>query len=60
MCTDSSQKSDGHIHVKVRFGEEEGKVLDDEIATRVEKYKVKERVTYKMIQKYSLRVKGDE
>ena len=38
----SPQKPGGHIHIKVEFGEGEGKVPIDKMATRVEKYKVKE------------------
>ncbi len=48
----SNKKPDGHIPVKVEFGEGEGKVPIDEIAKRAEKYKTIERVTYKMIQEY--------
>lgn len=47
-----SQKTDGHINVKVEFGEGEGKVSLDNIAKRAEAYKPKERVTYKMIKEY--------
>ena len=39
-------------YVKVEFGEGEGKVPLDNIAKRVEAYKPKERVTYKMIKEY--------
>ena len=46
----SHKKSDGHINVKVEFGE--GKVPLDNIAKRAEEYKPKERVTYKMIKEY--------
>ena len=45
----SHKKPDGHINVKVEFGEGEGKVPPDNIAKRAETYKPKERVTYKMI-----------
>ena len=45
----SHKKPDGHINVKVEFGEGEGKVLLDNIAKRAESYKPKERATYKMI-----------
>ena len=45
----SRKKPDGHINVKVEFGEGEGKVPLDNIAKRAEEYKPKERVTYKMI-----------
>jgi len=45
----SHKKPDGHINVKVEFGEGEGKVPLDNIAKRAESYKPKERVTYKMI-----------
>ena len=46
----SHKKSDGHINVKVEFGE--GKVPLDNITKRAEEYKPKERVTYKMIKEY--------
>ena len=48
----SHKKPDGHINVKVEFGEGEGKVPFDNIAKRAESYKPKERVTYKMIKEY--------
>ncbi len=48
----SHKKPDGHINVKVEFGEGEGKVPLDNIAKRAESYKPKERVTYKMIKEY--------
>ena len=48
----SHKKPDGHINVKVEFGEGEGKVPLDNIAKRAESYKSKERVTYKMINEY--------
>ena len=48
----SHKKPDGHINVKVEFGEGEGKVPLDNIAKRTEEYKPKERVTYKMIKEY--------
>ena len=48
----SHKKPDGHINVKVKFGEGEGKVPLDNIAKRAESYKPKERVTYKMIKEY--------
>ena len=48
----SHKKPDGHINVKVEFGEGEGKVPLDNIAKREENYKPKERVTYKMIKEY--------
>ena len=48
----SHKKPDGHINVKVEFGEGEGKVTLDNIAKRAEEYKPKERVTYKMIKEY--------
>ena len=55
-CRDGStafpQKPDGHINVKVEFGEGEDKVPLDKIAERAERYKPKERVTYKMIKEY--------
>ena len=48
----SHKKPDGHINVKVEFGEGEGKVPLDNIPKRAESYKPKERVTYKMIKEY--------
>ena len=48
----SHKKPDGHINVKIEFGEGEGKVPLDNIAKRAESYKSKERVTYKMIKEY--------
>ena len=48
----SHKKPDGHINVKVEFGEGEGKVPLDNIAKRAEEYKPKERVTYNMIKEY--------
>ena len=48
----SHKKPDGHINVKVEFGDGEGKVPLDNIAKRAEAYKPKERVTYKMIKEY--------
>ena len=38
----SHKKPDGHINVKVEFGEGEGKVPLDDIAQRAESYKPKE------------------
>lgn len=46
------QKTDGIINVKVESGENEGKVALDNIAKRVEAYKPKELVRYKMIKEY--------
>ena len=48
----SHKTPDGHINVKVEFGEGEGKVPLDNISKRAEAYKPKERVTYKMIKEY--------
>lgn len=48
----SHKKPDSTISVKVEFGEGEGKVPLDNIAKRAEVYKLKERVTYKMIKEY--------
>ena len=48
----SHKKPDSVINVKVEFGEGEGKVPLDKIAERAEKYKPKERVTYKAIKEY--------
>ena len=44
----SHKKPDGHINVKVEFGEGKDKVPLDNIAKRGESYKPKERVTYKI------------
>lgn len=46
----SHKKPDSHINVKVEFGE--GEVQIDKIVERAERYKLKEKVTYKMIQEY--------
>lgn len=48
----SHKAPDSHINVKVEFGEGKGKVLFDKITERAEKYKPKERVTYKKIKEY--------
>ena len=48
----SHKKPDGHIGVKVEFGEGEGQISLKEIKKRAEKRKPKEKVTYKMIQEY--------
>ena len=48
----SHKKPDGHINVKVEFGEEEGQVSLKEAAKRAEERKPKEKVTYKKIQDY--------
>ena len=48
----SHKDPDSHIHVKVEFGEGKGKVPLDKIAERAEKYKPKEKVTYKKIKEY--------
>lgn len=52
-CRDDSTafplKPDGHINIKAKFGEGEGKVPLDNIAKRAKAYKPKERITYKMI-----------
>ena len=45
----SHKKPDGHINVKVEFGEGEGKVPLDNIAKRAEEYKPKERVTCSLV-----------
>lgn len=49
----SRKAPDSHINVKVEFGEGEGKVPFDKITERAEKYKPKERVTYKKINSVS-------
>ena len=48
----SHKDPDSHIHVKVEFGEGKDKVPLDKIAERAEKYKPKEKVTYKKIKEY--------
>lgn len=48
----SHKAPDSHINVKVEFGEGKGKVPLDKIAERAEKYKSKEKVTYKKIKEY--------
>ena len=48
----SHKKPDGHINIKVEFGEEEGQVSLKEVVKRAEERKPKDKVTYKMIQKY--------
>ena len=48
----SHKKPDSQINVKVEFGEGEDKFPINKIADRAEKYKPKEKVTYKMIQAY--------
>lgn len=48
----SHKKPDGHINVKVEFGEEKGQMPLEKIDKRAENYKPKEKITYKMIQEY--------
>lgn len=48
----SHKKPDGHINIKVEFGDGEDKVPLNNIAERAGNYKPKERVTYKMIKEY--------
>lgn len=48
----SHKKPDGHIGVKVEFGEGEGQISLKEVEKRAEERKPKEKVTYKMIQEY--------
>ena len=48
----SHKKADSYIHVDVEFGEGEGKIPVDKIVQRAEKYKPKEKVTYKKIKEY--------
>lgn len=48
----SHKKPDGHINVKVEFGEEDGQVSLKEAIKRAEARKPKEKVTYKKIQDY--------
>lgn len=45
-------KNNSAINVKVEFGESEGKVSLDNITKRAVEYKLKERVTYKLIKEY--------
>ncbi|MBP3326752.1 MAG: RNA methyltransferase [Coprococcus sp.] len=52
MCNAFPQKTDSIINVNVKFGESGGKVSLDNIAKRVEAYKPKELVRYKMIKEY--------
>ena len=56
-CGDGStafpQGSGQSYQLKVEFGEGEGKVPFDKITERAEKYKPKERVTYKKINSVS-------
>ena len=47
-----SKKSDSHINVTVEFGEGEGQISLKEAEKRAKAYKLKEKVTYKMIQQY--------
>ena len=46
----SHKKPDGHINIKVEFGEEKGQVSLKEVVKRAEERKPKEKVTYKKIQ----------
>ena len=54
----SHKKPDGHINIKVEFGEEEGQVSLREVAKRAEARKPKEKVTYKKIQDYIKKTYG--
>lgn len=54
----SHKKPDSYIHIDVEFGEGEGKISVDKIVQRAEKYKPKERVTYKRIKEYVLEKYG--
>lgn len=54
----SHKKPDSYIHIDVEFGEGEGKIPVDKIVQRAEKYKPKERVTYKRIKEYILEKYG--
>ncbi len=54
----SHKKPDGHIGVKVEFGEEEGQISLKEVQKRAEERKPKEKVTYKMIQEYTEKTYG--
>ena len=48
----SYKKPDGHISVKVEFGEGEGKVPLDKIVERAKQHQPVPKATYKMIQEY--------
>ena len=48
----SHKKPDGHINVKVEFGEGEGKVPLDKIVERAKQHQPVPKATYKMIQEY--------
>ena len=48
----SHKKADTHINVNVEFGEGEGKIPVGKIVEQTEVQRVRERVTYKMIQEY--------
>lgn len=54
----SRKKPDNYIHIDVKFGESEGKIPVDKIVQRAEKYKQKERVTYKRLKEYILEKYG--
>lgn len=48
----SHKKADGHINVKVEYGNKKGQVSTKEIAEKADKMKPKEKVTYPMIQEF--------
>ena len=48
----SYKKPDGHINVKVEFGEGEGKVPLDKIVERAKQHQPVPKATYKMIQEF--------
>lgn len=50
----SHKKADSYINVNVDFGEGEGKIPMDKIVERADKFKPKDKVTYKMIKEYIL------
>ena len=54
----SHKKADSYINVNVDFGEGEGKIPMGKIAERADKFKPKEKVTYKMIKEYILEKYG--
>jgi 23S rRNA (uracil1939-C5)-methyltransferase len=54
----SHKKADSYINVNVDFGEGEGKIPMDKIAERADKFKPKDKVTYKMIKEYILEKYG--
>ena len=48
----SHKTPDSHINVDVEFGEGKGKIPTDKIQERADKFKPKDKVTYKVIKEY--------